>query len=38
MFDGAEEALNHQKKYGGKICVMGEAETEKVLEWRQARW
>ena len=38
MFDGTKEALNHQKKHGGKICVMGEVEMEKFLEWREARW
>ena len=37
MFDGTKEALNHQKKYGGKFCVMGGVEMEKFLEWSEAR-
>ena len=35
MFDGIKEALNHQKKYGGKIYVMDEVEMEKYWEWRE---
>ena len=35
MFDGIKEALHHQKKYGGKICLMDEVEMEKYWEWRQ---
>ena len=34
MFDGIKEALNHQKKYGGKIYVMDEAEMEISREWK----
>ena len=35
MFDGIKEALNHQKKYGGKIYVMDEVEKERYWEWRE---
>jgi len=34
MFDGVKEALNHQKKYGGKIDVMDEEEMEISREWK----
>ena len=34
MFDGIKEALNHQKKYGGKIYVMDEMEMEISREWK----
>ena len=34
MFDGIKEALNHQKKYGGKIYVMDEVEMEISREWK----
>ena len=36
MFDGIKEALNHQKKYGGKIYVMDELEKEKY--WNGESW
>ena len=33
MFDGIKEALNHQKKYGGKIYVLDEVEMESYWKW-----
>ena len=35
IFDNLKEALQHQKKYDGRIYAMNEEEYEEYLRWRE---